>query len=183
MVCEQTEGREFFRGDASIERIPWHSSRTQQQWQDAGKRRRQEIEDSDPARIMFRLNNPPLWIADKPAGCWQIVQTNKIHAPATYQIWVFLSYDCPPPGAPNRLDPELSQFRNHSLSKEFNLSTLRGDTYRYFGSWVAIIFIVGKKVAASSERQIKEIFEANAARLEVLEREHNEHACCDSASE
>ena len=57
-----------------------------------------------------------------------------------------LCFDCPPPGAPtNRLDPELSQFRNHSLSKEFNLSTLRGDTYRYFGSRVEIIFMVGRR--------------------------------------
>ena len=166
-----------------FERIPWHSSRTQQQWQDAGKRRRKEIEDSDPARIMLQLNNPPLWIADKPAGCWQMVQPNKIHSHAKYQIWVFLSYDCPPPGTPNRLDLELSQFRNHSLSKEFNLSTLRGDKYRHFGSRVAIIFMVGKKVKAPYERVTKETFERSAARLEDLEREHNEHACRDSASE
>ena len=46
-------------------------------------------------------------------------------------------------------------------------------------SQVAKIFIVGKKVATASERHIKEVFKASAARLEVLERDHNDHAWRD----
>ena len=168
-----------------LERIPWHSARTQDVWQKASKKRRRDIEYTDPLLVRQGMSKGGFWLADKAVGAWQLVQKGAsvgIHGPREHQLWAFLSYDCPPEGVANRLDEEIATFNRKPFAQHFALYILRGPQYQYGGMQVAVVLWVGRSIPVGLLEDVKHLFEVRASRLDEVEKQY-QHSVADNTVE
>ena len=168
-----------------LERLPSHSARTQDVWQRASKKRRQDIEYSDPLLVRQGMNKGGSWLADKAVGAWQLLQKGAsvgIHGPREHQPWAFLSYVCPPEGVANRLDEKIATFNREPIAQHFALYILRGPQYQYGGMQVAIVLWVGQPIPVGLLEDVKHLFEVRASRLDEVEKQY-QHSVADNTFE
>ena len=148
-------------------RIPPYSSTTQRAWEAATKKRRLQIEESDPGCVRQNMKKGGFWLTDKTVGAWQLKRKSNagMHAPRAQQLWAFISYDCPPEGTRNRLDKEIHTFNDTQLAKHWSLHVLR-DAVR------SATLFVGRAVPAVVVQKVIDIFKARAAHLYEVEEEY-----------
>ena len=159
-------------------RIPPYSSTTQRAWEAATKKRRLQIEESDPGCVRQNMKKGGFWLTDKTVGAWQLKRKSNagMHAPRAQQLWAFISYDCPPEGTRNRLDKEIHTFNDTQLAKHWSLHVLRGPQYMYCGMQCAVALFVGRVVPAVVVQKLIDIFKARAAHLYEVEEEYWKYA-------
>ena len=154
-------------------------------WQKASKKRRRDIEYTDPLLVRQGMSKGGFWLADKAVGAWQLVQKGAsvgIHGPREHQLWAFLSYDCPPEGVANRLDEEIATFNRKPFAQHFALYILRGPQYQYGGMQVAVVLWVGRSIPVGLLEDVKHLFEVRASRLDEVEKQY-QHSVADNTVE